>query len=46
MKIYEIRSGDATRLGAWHDGEGVNFAVFSQNVSQIDVCLFDDDGGK
>ncbi len=28
-------------LGAWYDGVGVNFAVFSEHASRVDVCLFD-----
>ncbi|MGZ6791414.1 MAG: glycogen debranching protein GlgX [Mycobacteriales bacterium] len=31
-------------LGAHWDGEGTNFAVFSQGAEAVDVCLFDDDG--
>jgi hypothetical protein len=34
--------GRAAPLGATFDGEGVNFAVFSENASSIWVCLFDD----
>ncbi|MDQ3262047.1 MAG: glycogen debranching protein GlgX [Myxococcota bacterium] len=30
-------------LGATYDGEGVNFAVFSERAQAIDVCLFDPD---
>ena len=33
-------------LGATSDGLGVNFAVFSANASQIELCLFDDKGRK
>lgn len=29
-------------LGAHSDGDGVNFAVFSQHASAIDLCLFDE----
>ena len=31
-------------MGAHHDGDGVNFAVFSANASQMDLCLFSADG--
>ncbi len=31
-------------MGASWDGEGVNFAVFSENASRIELCLFSDDG--
>lgn len=33
-------------LGATWDGLGVNFAVFSANAEQIDLCLFDSAGRK
>ena len=33
-------------LGATWDGLGVNFAVFSANAQQIDLCLFDPAGHK
>jgi isoamylase len=31
-------------LGASWDGEGVNFAVFSENGDGVELCLFDDEG--
>ena len=40
----EVTSGSANRLGAHHDGEGVNFAVFSEHATQMDLCLFAADG--
>lgn len=43
MKL-EIKSGRPQLLGARHDGEGTNFAVFSQNASAIDLCVFSQDG--
>ncbi|MCK8463382.1 glycogen debranching protein GlgX [Aliiroseovarius sp. S1339] len=44
MNTPQISSGTATRLGAHHDGNGVNFAVFSENASAIELCLFSPDG--
>ncbi|GIT85539.1 glycogen debranching protein GlgX [Roseobacter sp. OBYS 0001] len=41
---YQITSGSPLRMGAHHDGRGVNFAVFSAHASQIDLCLFSPDG--
>jgi isoamylase len=32
-------------LGATWDGEGVNFALFSEHAARVDLCLFDS-GGK
>jgi len=31
-------------LGATWDGEGVNFALFSENATAVDLCLFDRPG--
>jgi glycogen operon protein len=33
-------------LGATWDGEGVNFAVFSQGAEAVDLCLFDESGAE
>ncbi len=33
-------------LGATWDGEGTNFAVFSEHAEAIDLCLFDDHGNE
>ena len=32
--------------GATWDGEGVNFALFSEHATGVDLCLFDDVGGS
>jgi len=42
--VPEIWPGNAYPLGATWDGSGTNFAVFSENATRIDLCLFDDDG--
>jgi glycogen operon protein len=36
-----LRPGDAYPLGATWDGQGVNFAIFADNASAVDLCLFD-----
>jgi len=41
-----LSAGSATKLGAHHDGNGVNFAVFSQNATKIELCLFSPDGTR
>ena len=33
--------GDPYPLGATWDGQGVNFAIFSENASGVELCLFD-----
>jgi isoamylase len=34
--------GQPFPLGAHWDGEGVNFALFSENATAVELCLFDD----
>ncbi len=38
-----ITSGHTDALGATFDGEGVNFAVFSERAESVVLCLFDSD---
>jgi len=33
-------------LGATPDSKGTNFALFSANAEQVDLCLFDGNGGR
>ncbi|MBN9886543.1 glycogen debranching protein GlgX [Salipiger abyssi] len=40
----EILAGHAAPLGATFDGDGVNFAVFSQHAEAVTLCLFDEHG--
>jgi len=35
--------GSAYPLGATYDGNGTNFALFSESAEKIELCLFDDD---
>jgi glycogen operon protein len=43
----KILPGRPSPLGATWDGDGVNFAVYSENASEVEVCLFDsEDPGK
>jgi isoamylase len=39
-----IEAGEPDPLGATWDGGGVNFAVFSQHATRMELCLFSDDG--
>ncbi len=43
-KQVEVRAGQATELGAVHDGEGTNFALFSAHAERVELCLFDESG--
>ncbi len=38
--------GDQYPLGATWDGKGVNFALFSQNATRVELCLFDEQGRR
>ena len=43
-KKFEIREGHALPRAAEWDGKGVNFSLFSANATQVEVCLFSEDG--
>jgi glycogen operon protein len=36
----QVWPGHGTELGAGHDGQGVNFAVFSEHATAMEVCLY------
>ncbi|PYM61948.1 MAG: glycogen debranching enzyme GlgX [Candidatus Rokuibacteriota bacterium] len=40
------RPGTSYPLGATWDGAGVNFALFSENATAVELCLFDEDGAE
>ncbi len=44
MTTMQILGGSDRKLGAHHDGAGVNFAVFSEHATQVELCLFTKDG--
>lgn len=39
-----MSAGRPSPIGATFDGEGVNFAVFSEHAERVELCLFDHDG--
>ncbi|HSA63344.1 MAG TPA: glycogen debranching protein GlgX, partial [Nitrospira sp.] len=41
MPRVTMRPGHPYPLGATWDGEGVNFALFSENATGVELCLFD-----
>ncbi len=41
MTGWVMEPGKASPLGATWNGQGVNFSIFSQNASGVDLCLFD-----
>jgi isoamylase len=40
-----VRPGEPLPLGATWDGEGVNFALFSENATGVELCLYDGASG-
>lgn len=46
MEKVTIYPGQPYPLGATWDGEGVNFALYSENATAVEICLFnnEDDG--
>ncbi|MHA3773354.1 glycogen debranching protein GlgX [Verrucomicrobiota bacterium sgz303538] len=41
MSNVKVWQGDSYPLGATVTAEGVNFAIFSENATGVDLCLFD-----
>ena len=44
MNNLAVWRGSPYPLGATWDGEGVNFALFSEHAEKIELCLFDQSG--
>jgi glycogen operon protein len=42
----EVWPGDPAPKGATWDGEGTNFALFSEHAERVELCLFDGDGNE
>lgn len=42
--IRTVLPGRFSPLGATFDGHGVNFALFSENATRVELCLFDENG--
>ncbi|MEL6488364.1 MAG: glycogen debranching protein GlgX [Cyanobacteria bacterium J06621_3] len=45
MSIQQF-PGTASNLGAIWDGQGTNFAIFSENATSVELCLFDEEGNE
>ncbi|HEY0899225.1 MAG TPA: alpha-amylase family glycosyl hydrolase, partial [Sphingobacteriaceae bacterium] len=41
MKLKKIFPGRPYPLGATWDGKGTNFAIYSENATAVELCLFD-----
>jgi len=45
-KNISVWPGSSYPLGATWDGEGVNFALFSERAEKVELCLFDQKGRR
>jgi glycogen operon protein len=45
-KNISVWPGNSYPLGATWDGEGVNFALFSERAEKVELCLFDQKGRR
>ncbi len=45
-QVIQIREGLPHPLGATWDGKGVNFALFSAHATEVEICLFDEQGER
>lgn len=41
---FDLIAAHSDTLGAAFDGEGTNFALFSENAERVELCLFDEEG--
>ncbi|KAA0959944.1 glycogen debranching protein GlgX [Microbacterium sp. ANT_H45B] len=41
---HDVWPGSPYPLGATFDGQGTNFALFSEGAEKVELCLFDDEG--
>jgi isoamylase len=41
---FDATRGRSDMIGAIYDGEGTNFALFSENATKVELCLFDAEG--
>ncbi|GGH51468.1 glycogen debranching protein GlgX [Frigidibacter albus] len=42
-RSFDLSAGRAHKMGAEFDGEGTNFAIFSENATAVELCLYDSD---
>jgi isoamylase len=41
---FDATRGRSDMIGAIYDGEGTNYALFSENAAKVELCLFDAEG--
>ena len=44
--LFETRPGEAYPLGSRWDGDGTNFALYSEHASKVELCLILPDGSE
>ena len=44
IPVHRTRPGVPSPLGSAWDGRGTNFALYSENATAVELCLFDDAG--
>jgi glycogen operon protein len=44
LDVSHVWPGQPYPLGATWDGEGVNFAIYSENATKVELCLFEGEG--
>ena len=44
VKINRLEESASRSLGAFADGRGIHFAVFSEHAERMEVCIFDHNG--
>ena len=42
----QLNAGHSAPPGAWFDGAGVNFTLFSAHAEKVELCLFDESGNE
>ena len=45
-RAFDRSASRSEQLGATPDGEGTNFALFSDHAERVELCLFDETGQK
>src|SRR5262245_63558855 len=46
MKSIRVWPGRSSPLGATFDGTGINFALFSEHATKVELCLFESADAK
>lgn len=44
LPSFDLRAARPDTMGANYDGEGTNFALFSENATRVELCLYSPDG--